>query len=81
MILIPTIAAGAITMGIWQQIATAFSQVSSSFQYLVNAWPTIVELLSIYKRLHAFEATLGGGPLPHIDREFIEGGRVEEGAR
>jgi peptide/bleomycin uptake transporter len=80
-ILIPTIAAGAITMGIWQQISTAFSQVSSSFQYLVNAWPTIVELLSIYKRLHAFEATLEGGPLPHIDREFIEGGRVEEGAR
>jgi peptide/bleomycin uptake transporter len=80
-ILIPTIAAGAITMGIWQQIATAFSQVSSSFQYLVNAWPTIVELLSIYKRLHAFEATLEGEPLPHIDREFIEGGRVEEGAR
>lgn len=77
-ILIPTIAAGAITMGIWQQIATAFSQVSSSFQYLVNAWPTIVELLSIYKRLHAFEATLEGEPLSSIDREFHEGGRVED---
>lgn len=79
-ILIPTIAAGAITMGVWQQIATAFSQVSSSFQYLVNAWPTIVELLSIYKRLHAFENTLEGEPLPAIDREFIESGRVEQGA-
>ncbi|OQM75563.1 peptide antibiotic transporter SbmA [Manganibacter manganicus] len=77
-ILIPTIAAGTITMGIWQQIATAFSQVSSSFQYLVNAWPTIVELLSIYKRLHAFEATLEGEPLSSIDREFHEGGRVED---
>ncbi|MGP2491354.1 peptide antibiotic transporter SbmA [Mesorhizobium sp. PUT5] len=78
LILIPTIAAGAITMGIWQQISTAFSQVSSSFQYLVNAWPTIVELLSIYKRLHAFEATLEGEPLSTIDREFHESGRVED---
>ncbi|MCO5063283.1 MAG: peptide antibiotic transporter SbmA [Rhizobiaceae bacterium] len=72
LILIPTIAAGKITLGIWQQIATAFNQVSSSFQYLVNAWPTIVELLSIYKRLRAFEATLDGGPLPDIDRRYLE---------
>jgi ABC-type long-subunit fatty acid transport system fused permease/ATPase subunit len=48
---------GAITFGILQQILTAFSQVSGSFQYLVNSWATIVELLSIYKRLAAFEAT------------------------
>ncbi|MFI0845585.1 peptide antibiotic transporter SbmA [Mesorhizobium sp. IMUNJ 23232] len=72
LILIPTIAAGKITLGIWQQIATAFSQVSSSFQYLVNSWPTIVELLSIYKRLRAFEATLDGQPLPDIDRRYVE---------
>jgi peptide/bleomycin uptake transporter len=71
-IMIPTIAAGKITLGIWQQILTAFGQVSSSFQYLVNAWPTIVELLSIYKRLRAFEATLDGEPLPDIDRRFVE---------
>jgi peptide/bleomycin uptake transporter len=71
-IMIPTIAAGKITLGIWQQILTAFGQVSSSFQYLVNAWPTIVELLSIYKRLRAFEATLDDEPLPDIDRRFIE---------
>ena len=72
LILIPTIAAGRITMGIWQQIATAFGQVSSSFQYLVMSWPTIVELLSIYKRLKAFEATLEGEPLPDLDRSFLE---------
>jgi peptide/bleomycin uptake transporter len=76
-ILIPTIAAGKITLGIWQQILTAFSQVSSSFQYLVNAWPTIVELISIYKRLRAFEATLDGAPLPDIDQRFIETPREE----
>lgn len=72
LILIPTIAAGKITMGIWQQIATAFGQVSSSFQYLVTSWPTIVELLSIYKRLRAFEATLHGEELPEIDRRYLE---------
>lgn len=71
-ILIPTIAAGRITFGILQQILTAFTQVSSSFQYLVNAWPTIVELLSIYKRLQAFEAAIEGGPLPEIDQRYLE---------
>ena len=56
LILIPAIAKGVITFGILQQILTAFSQVSNSFQYLVNSWTTIVELLSIRKRLVAFEA-------------------------
>jgi peptide/bleomycin uptake transporter len=70
-ILVPTIAAGKITFGLLQQILTAFGQVSNSFQYLVNSWSTIVELLSIYKRLQAFEATLSGDPLPEIDREYI----------
>ncbi|MBU0584991.1 MAG: peptide antibiotic transporter SbmA [Alphaproteobacteria bacterium] len=72
LILVPTIAAGKITFGILQQILTAFTQVSSSFQYLVNAWPTIVELLSIHKRLKAFEAVLHGEELPDIDRRYME---------
>jgi len=57
-LLVPTIAVGAITFGILQQILTAFGQVSNSFQYLVNSWTTIVELLSVYKRLTAFESVL-----------------------
>jgi peptide/bleomycin uptake transporter len=67
-LLIPTIAAGAITFGILQQILTAFNQVSNSFQYLVNSWTTIVELLSIYKRLSSFEAAIKHEPLPPIDQ-------------
>jgi peptide/bleomycin uptake transporter len=67
-LLIPTIAAGAITFGILQQILTAFGQVSSSFQYLVNSWTTIIELLSVYKRLLSFEAAIRNEPLPEIDR-------------
>lgn len=54
-IMVPTIVAGTITYGIFQQILTAFGQVSNSFQYLVNSWTTIIELLSIYKRLQGFE--------------------------
>lgn len=57
-LLIPTYVAKKVTWGIVQQILTAFSQVSNSFQFLVNSWPTIVELLSIYKRLKGFEQAI-----------------------
>ncbi|MEP1932964.1 MAG: putative transporter [Roseibium sp.] len=66
----PTIISGAITLGVMQQIVRAFSRVESSFQYLVNAWTTIVELISVYKRLRAFEEHIteyqqnGGQPRP-----------------
>lgn len=67
----PSIVAGAITFGIFQQINNAFNQVENSFQYLVNSWTTIVELLSIYKRLKAFEAIIDNQPLPEEDQNFI----------
>jgi peptide/bleomycin uptake transporter len=70
--LIPTIVAAKITMGVWQQIATAFGQVSDSFQYLVSSWTTIIELLSIRKRLVAFEAAIDDKPLPTIDQHYLE---------
>ena len=54
-VLAPSIAAGAISFGILMQIQMAFIQVSNSFQYLINSWSSIVEFLSIYKRLAAFE--------------------------
>ncbi len=73
-ILIPTIVAGTITYGILQQILTAFGQVSNSFQFLVNSWPTIVELLSIRKRLVSFDASIADMPLPAIDQEYMESG-------
>jgi len=74
----PTIVAGKITLGAMNQILNAFEQVRSSFQYLVNSWTTIVELLSIYKRLRAFEAMIVGEPLPEIDRRYMD--RVETDA-
>ena len=68
----PSIVGGAITLGVMQQIIRAFTRVESSFQYLVNSWTTIVELMSIYKRLKAFEASIRGEPLPDIDRHYLE---------
>jgi peptide/bleomycin uptake transporter len=70
-VLAPAIVAGSITLGLMNQILNALGQVRSSFQYLVNSWTTVVELLSIYKRLRAFEATIHGEVLPTIDRDFI----------
>ena len=54
----PTFVAGVITFGTYQQINNAFSRVENSFQFLVNSWTTIVELMSIHKRLIAFESVI-----------------------
>ena len=76
--IIPTIVSGRITLGIMNQILRAFGQVASSFQFLVNSWTTIIDLISIYKRLQAFEASIHGNQLPKIDREFIENDGLED---
>ncbi len=57
-VLFPSIAAGTMTLGLLNQIGNVFDKVRESFQYLVSSWKTIIELLSIYKRLKAFEAVL-----------------------
>jgi peptide/bleomycin uptake transporter len=69
LLLAPTIVAGKITLGAMNQILNAFSQVRTSFQYLVNSWSTIVVLISIYQRLRGFEAQIDGEPLPSIETE------------
>ena len=51
----PTLIAGAITLGVMQQISRAFDRVLESFQFLVQNWSTVVEQISIHKRLRAFE--------------------------
>jgi len=68
-LLVPTIVAGKITLGALNQILNAFTQVRQSFQYLINSWSTIVELISIYQRLRGFEAMIHGNPLPPIESE------------
>jgi peptide/bleomycin uptake transporter len=67
----PTIiAGGTLTLGILNQTLRAFSRVESSFQFLVTSWSTIVSLISIYKRLRAFEATIEDKPLDGIETEM-----------
>jgi len=53
--LAPAIVTGAITLGVMQQIIRAFGRVEGSMQYLLKAWPTIIELMSVYRRLREFE--------------------------
>jgi peptide/bleomycin uptake transporter len=53
--LAPAIVAGVVTLGVMQQIIRAFGRVEGSMQYLLKAWPTIIELASDYKRLKEFE--------------------------
>ncbi|GAB03261.1 MULTISPECIES: peptide antibiotic transporter SbmA [Acinetobacter] len=57
-VLFPAIAAGKMTLGLINQISNIFDKVRESFQYLISSWKTIIELLSIHKRLKAFESIL-----------------------
>ena len=68
----PTIIAAGFTLGVMQQTLRAFGRVEGSFQFLVNSWTTIVELMSIYKRLKTFESAIDDKPLPKIDQDFLE---------
>lgn len=56
MALAPTIVAAVVTLGVLQQITRAFDKVQESFQFFVYSWGTVIELLSIHKRLKQFEA-------------------------
>jgi len=57
-VLFPAISAGKMTLGLINQISNIFDKVRESFQYLISSWKTIIELLSIHKRLKAFESIL-----------------------
>ena len=78
-VLAPTIVAGKITLGPLNQILSAFGQVRDSLQFLLKSWPTMIELLSVYKRLRAFEATLEGEALPELDREYLPDRQLASG--
>jgi peptide/bleomycin uptake transporter len=65
-LLFPSIVAGTMTLGLFQQINNAFDQVRGSIQVLFNDWDDIIKLISIYKRLRAFEAAIGGVPIEAI---------------
>jgi peptide/bleomycin uptake transporter len=63
----PTLVGGVITLGVMQQIVRAFGRVESAFQFLVLSWSTVIELISVYKRLRAFERQIHEpGPVPLV---------------
>jgi peptide/bleomycin uptake transporter len=76
LVLVPTIAAGAITFGIFSQVRNAMSEVRGAMQYLVQSWPSIIDLLSIYKRLRIFEAAIEGKADIAADEAFGAVGEV-----
>ena len=71
-LLFPSIVVGALTLGLMNQILNVFDQVRGSFQYLINSWTTLVELMSIYKRLRSFEQILQDIPHKEMLREAAE---------
>jgi peptide/bleomycin uptake transporter len=75
--LFPTIVSGRITLGIMNQILRAFGQVASSFQFLVNSWTTIIDLISIYKRLKSFEDSIGGLEVSGLDKEYSSNEKID----
>ncbi|MFY0690483.1 MAG: peptide antibiotic transporter SbmA [Paracoccaceae bacterium] len=72
----PTIISAGVTLGVMQQILRAFQRVENSFQFLVMSWTTIVELMSIYKRLSAFERAIAGDDQAAIEFEAEKRGTV-----
>ena len=65
--LAPAIVAGLMTLGVMQQIIRAFGRVEGSLQYLFRAWPTIIELASVYKRLREFEKNIQNNIEENLD--------------
>lgn len=56
--LAPTIVAGIVTLGFVQQITRAFGKVAESLQFIVRSWGSIIELISVVKRLREFEQAI-----------------------
>ncbi|MDB5554824.1 MAG: sbmA [Rhizobium sp.] len=73
----PTVIAGTITFGFFQQINQAFDQVDRSFRFFATSWSDIVEMISIYKRLRAFESSIEGEELSSIEKPFIDSTTTE----
>lgn len=72
----PTILSGAITFGIFTQITNAFERVEESFKFFANAWTTIIDLISVYKRLVLFETAIDDETLAAVSTEWKEQSRT-----
>ncbi|MEX0627725.1 MAG: SbmA/BacA-like family transporter, partial [Cucumibacter sp.] len=76
----PAIVTGAITLGLFQQIANAFGQVEDSFKFLASSWTSIIALIAVYRRLRAFEANIPSGAVAandYDDPRFLNSGVMD----
>lgn len=73
----PTVVAGAISWGVFQQISQAFDQVDRSFRFFASSWNDIVEMISIYKRLRAFEDAIEGEELSAMEKRYVDSTTTE----
>lgn len=64
--LTPSLITGVITLGIYQQISDALGQIQFALEFFVNGWSDIIELMSVYQRLHAFERVIANTASPMI---------------
>lgn len=60
------IVVGMIMFGLMMQIINVFGQVCGVFQYLINLWIILVELMFIYKCLCSFEYELDGDKIQEV---------------
>lgn len=58
LVLGPTVIAGTLTLGMFAQTIRSFERIQTSFQVLVRNWASMVELMSVFKRLRTFEANI-----------------------
>ncbi len=63
----PSVVAGVITFGLVQQVLNAFDRVEESFKFFANSWTTIVLLISVFKRLRAFESNIPDKAISGVD--------------
>ncbi|KKB86851.1 microcin B17 transporter [Devosia limi DSM 17137] len=71
----PSIVGGTLTLGLFTQVNNAFSQVEDSFKFLASSWTTIISLISVFKRLRAFEANIPADAIAandYDDPRFLE---------
>ena len=54
----PSFFAGAITLGQFQQVASAFSQVASALNFFINAYTTLAAYKAVVDRLTTFNASM-----------------------
>lgn len=72
----PTILSGAITLGVFTQINNAFDRVEESFKFFANAWTTIIDLISVHKRLRLFESAIVDESLPVVSEDWVQQSRA-----